>query len=190
MRNFINTVIDLHESVDIHPSVKRIEDGETYIDWPENSTTRKRGNEDCWRCEQDEKIDPNCNVCQGTGKEMETTYNFPMLNVANGVIDTIIDILGVGETDPYSGHIENKDLPIVMRTLIRLKNGDMNKHAYGDQVSAGETRVDHSGGMPRITTGPTMINHGRDVDQITRYVDRLIEIVKWAQEHDCDVSWA
>ena len=51
-------------------------------------------------------------------------------------------------------------------------------------------RLPDEHGIARIgKTGPTMIHGGRTYEQVARYIDRLIEIVKFAQADGADISW-
>lgn len=194
MRDFMNIIeAALQESVDFHPAKLEIRDGHSYIEYPD---TGKEKITPCPECEHAKEYDPNytsekCIYCHGEGVWRERVYDFPQLNVSNFQCAAIADMLGVGMDDEdSSGWIPHSDLPQVMRRLIMLKNGDSSHYTHDNTETGGETFVDRSGDVPAIKKTMTMIGGGRDQSQINQYIDRLIAMVKWAQEHGCGVSWA
>jgi hypothetical protein len=97
----------------------------------------------------------------------------------------------LGLEQDYSGHIENKDLPALMRKLIQLKNSDPSKYAEPGSQSGGEigTYKDQDG-MDRIgRKGPMMYTMGTTDNQVKQYIDQLIKIIKFAQDNDADFGW-
>jgi hypothetical protein len=191
MRNFIDA-IQITESVDFHPAVLSIRDGEKYIDFPPNGSEKME--KPCSEC-SDTKYGEFygrkniCPYCQGTGIETETIYNFPMMNVSNRNMQVVCSLLGV-ECDDYSGWIPPNEIPTIKRRLIRLMNGDTKSYQIEPTEFKGERKVDRSGDIPRITTGPQMLDFGVDDTQITRYISTLMKILDYAQQNNMGVSWA
>lgn len=129
-----------------------------------------------------------CPFCYGKGYWKEWEPLAPELNVSNENGFLIQEILGV---DPYySGSIFHKDLPATMRRLIALKNRDTNQYTREPSVSQGPMRArTDDQGMTSIGRGPTMIDAGVSPLQINRYIDKLIELVKFAQENNASIGW-
>ena len=188
MRKYIDAIALLQESVDFHPAVTRKDGDHTYVDYPEG--TQQQREIDCQECHH-MGASPKCRYCHGTGKEKEWITTCPELNVSNANAGIIAEILGhAGDDDgELTGLIPNAQLPTVMRRLIKLKNGNKERHIAPSSVSQRQS-VSHDGNVASIQRGPTMIDMGVSSQQIERYVDRLIEMVRWAQEHQCDISWA
>ena len=152
------------------------------------------------------KSDEPCWVCDGTGKEKygnseypcgychgKKTYTkhgstAPELNVSNVNGWEIQKMLGL---DPdYAGTIYNKDLPNVMRKLIRLKNQGVEQHTQAPSVEQGKaTHWKDDRGISHIIAGPKMHDAGRSNEQVMRYVDKLIELVQFAQKNNAHISW-
>jgi len=152
------------------------------------------------------KSDEPCWVCDGTGKEKygnseypcgychgKKTYTkhgstAPELNVSNVNGWEIQKMLGL---DPdYAGTIYHKDLPNIMRKLIQLKNQNTSQHTQEPSTDKGSMRksVDDRG-ITSISRGPTMHDMGRSQSQVDRYIDTMIEIVRFAQKHNAHISW-
>ena len=130
----------------------------------------------------------SCPYCLGTGIDTDTVSTAPELQVSNANGYAIQEMLGL---DPYySGMIDNKDLPEVMRKLLRLKNKGSAEYTVEPSTSRGPARATKDEqGMSRISTGPTVHDYGRSQEQVDRYVDRLIELVKFAQANDAHINW-
>lgn len=200
MRHLINLVEGLLcETVDFHPATLSVtDDGGKHIGYPPDSIVKK--SEDCWVCDGSGKDIQNdaykarfgkdlpCERCEGLGKHDEIDYNFPNLNVANSNAFHIADMLGL-EPD-YTGWIPLEEIPNVLRRLIRLKNGEVADWTKSLSDERGETKVDYTGAVPRIQGGARMIGGEITFAQVERYIDRLMDICKWAQDHGCGVSWA
>lgn len=137
----------------------------------------------------DEGEDLPCRRCNGKGYEKEMVGKGPEMNVANGNGYAIQQMLGL-EPDEY-GFIENKDLPGIMRKLMQLKNGDTSSHTRDSETTRGAMgKGDTDGNVTSIgRKGPTMIDMGRSQGQVSSYIDRLMDIVKYAQEKGHHVSW-
>jgi hypothetical protein len=149
---------------------------------------------DCYVCRGTGKMkdrnnnDIPCVYCRGTGIDTEMVSTAPELSVSNDNGAAIQEMLGL-EPD-YSGMIHNKDLPEVMRKLIKLKNQGSEEYTVAPSTSRGSARATKDDqGMSRITTGPTMHDYGRSQAQVDRYVDRLIELVKFAQANNAHINW-
>lgn len=156
----------------------------------------KRKDVECWVCDgtgKDKYYDEaNCEYCKGKGKNYEFVSDAPEMNVSNSNGFKIIDMLGLEED--YSGHVDNKDLPAVMRRLLQLKNqpekGTGIEHP-GTVTNRNKLfRYKDQDGMDQIgRQGPVIYNFGISESQARQYVDQLIKIVKFAQDNDADFGW-
>ena len=78
-----------------------------------------------------------------------------------------------------------------MRKLILLKNTGVKDYVKPTSTNQGPMRkFKDENGLTAIGRGPTMVDIGRSESQVNRYVDHLIKIVKFAQDHKCGVSWS
>jgi elongation factor P hydroxylase len=178
------------ESVSFHPSIKEIRDGEVYLLYPEaTSTTEER----CPYCHNgkihwSENDVRACEMCKGTGIFHEPVYDFPELSVSNRSAGVIQEMLGL-EPD-YSGYIDNKDIPLYIRHLIKIINtGEVEKFKI-DSNTEQKTIVDRDGDIPTIRRGAKMIDLGLTKEDLVSYATRLLEIFKYAQKMNLHVSWA
>lgn len=159
--------------------------------------------EDCWVCkgtgkehyfnDLGEKKYYKCEYCHGTGKTEEHKDDGPELQVSNGNASLIIDMLGIGTDEDYSGVIMNSEIPAVMKRLIALKNSKdgVSPYTRPDAEYRGQARaVTDETGQSRISRGPTIHSMGANAAQVMRYVDSLMAILKYAQENDMHVAWA
>lgn len=187
-------ITELFEGMTFHPVVEKEittgeYKGETY--WT-SSPWQREIPIDCRDCEGTGKDNRgySCVYCHGTGKETETVSDAPELDVSNANGRAIQEMLGL---DPdYSGVIEHRDLPAVMRKLILLKNKSSSQFTQDPSVETGsmgqttsqDTNITHIGRQ-----GPTMLNMGRSQSQVDGYIDELIKIVKFAQENNASLGW-
>lgn len=129
-----------------------------------------------------------CQACAGTGKREEWVSDGPEMNVSNSNGFEIQRMMGI-EPD-YGGSVSLEDLPDLMRRLIRLKNGDTSAHTREPTTSKGTMKKTGSdGNVTSIGRGATMIDLGRSQEQIDRYVNSLIPLVKWCIDNKYDLSW-
>jgi hypothetical protein len=175
------------EGMTFNPVVeKEFSDGEKYwtgSDWERKVTI------DCRDCDGTGKDREHpCFYCKGTGKEEDIMSDAPELQVSNANGDIIQQMLGL---DPdYSGVIYNKDLPDIMRRLIMLKNKGSQQYTKDASVDRGAMRRQSDDqGVARIGRGPTMYDAGRSQSQVDRYIDKLIEIIQFAQKNNTSVGW-
>lgn len=181
----------LNESIDFSVTKSYVDDrGKTIHDM---SHFGERKDVDCWVCDgtgKDKFYDEtDCDYCEGKGQRLEFVSDAPEMNVSNSNGFKIIDMLGL-EKD-YAGHVDNKDLPMLMRRLIQLKNADTSQYTEPGSTTGGKigTYKDKDG-IDRIgRKGPMMYNMGTTNDQVTAYIDQLIKIVKFAQDNDADFGW-
>jgi len=165
----------------------------------------KEVEEPCWVCDgtgkesqreytdDDGKVHPSqeytCEYCKGkkTTKTYKPTYN--ELNVANGNAMEIQRMLGL---DPdYSGAINNIDLPVFRRKLIKLKNTNFSSHTREPETTQSSMRAyKDDNGQDRIGRGPKVIDMGRSHSQVERYIDSLLYLIDFAQKNNCDLVWA
>ena len=182
----------LKESIDFSVTKSYVDDqGRTINDMSHFGNSK---DVECWVCDgtgKDKYYDEaDCGYCHGKGKNFQFVSDAPEMNVSNGNAFKIIDMLGL-EQD-YAGHVDNKDLPQLMRKLIRLKNSDTSQYTQpGSRTQGPMTTGKDDTGMDTLKrSGPTMIDMGVSDNQITGYVDQLIKIVTFAQENDGDFGWA
>jgi hypothetical protein len=96
----------------------------------------------------------------------------------------------LGIPPDYSGAIEGDDLVKVRRRLIQLKNQDLTKHTVEPAVNRGTARATKDDdGQDRISKGPTIHDAGRSYAQVERYIDRLLDLIDFAQKNGGVVSW-
>lgn len=193
MRSFINIITEgvLNESVEFHPA-QMSEDG-MEVRFPENGVLRKSipcpecngTGKDQWAIKNG--IDQKCWDCFGAKTITETEYNFPSLGVSNTNAEIVCDIIGV-ECDSH-GWISPEQIPNVLRHLIYAKNKS-NANFTRDATDTQDTIVDRSGDIPMIRKTARMIDAGVSPDQVMRYIDKMIDICKWAQANNCGLSWA
>jgi hypothetical protein len=182
------------ESVTFTPAVEKDYDGQKV--WSSQDWESKQM-EPCWACDGTGKETYNnkgysCMRCHGKGKTEEWGSDAPELNVANANAGTILSMMGLPvQPGEYSGLIHNKDLPKIMRRLITLKNTSTEKHTSPNTVSQGPMgkRTDDQGITHIGRQGPTMYDMGVSQEQVDRYLDTLIKMVKFAQEHNASISW-
>lgn len=146
--------------------------------------------EECFVCDGTGKRDSReCDYCKGAGVKNRIVSTAPELDVSNANGYAIMDMLGVEPDD--LGIIYNKDLADVMRRLILLKNKGAEEYTKAPSTSQGPMRATKDdSGMTRIGRGATMHDFGRSQSQVERYIDKLIEIVRFAQKNNAHVSWA
>lgn len=152
---------------------------------------------DCWVCngtgkDSYGKDEWDCDMCGGKGKREEWVSDAPELNVSNSNGMAILDMLGVEKPD-YSGRIKNNELPAIMRRLITLKNTGSDQYTEPGRITGNTMQKykDPQTGLDRIgRQGPMMYHHGRNQGQVDRYIDELLKIIKFAQEHGADLGWS
>lgn len=146
---------------------------------------------ECWVCDGTKVQDGMpCEYCHGKGTYIDDECEGPELNVANANAHLICNMLGA-EWDE-SGVVYNKDIPAALQTLIKIKNskGGVDAHTRPDEVIGGEMRVNRDGPVPSIGRGATIHSMGVDASRVMAYVDKLIELFKYAKDHNMHVSWA
>lgn len=186
------------ESIDVEPGIKR-PDG--VISWPEHASRREMSPCECcdgngrdvqWEYHPRRKTEPDfvepCECCDGKGKRLKWVYDYPRMNLSNYHVEAVIaPLLGV-EFD-YTQFFPPETLPDLRRRLIRIKNGDPD--AFSQPPSDEQAVVvDRSGDVPKIGRGARMIGSGVSEHQILMIVDRLLEIIDWAQRNNCGLRWA
>lgn len=131
----------------------------------------------------------DCEYCHGAGKVKEIVSDAPELNVSNSNGMVIQNMLGI-DAD-YSGVIQHEQLPEIMRKLIKLKNQEVSQYTQEPSKSQGAMKSwkDEHGQTHIGRTGPTIYDFGRSQQQVESYIDRLIELVKFAQKHNAGIGW-
>lgn len=170
-------------------------DGKKYIDSTEFDKVVEK---DCPSCEgtgkdywSDEEYP--CRYCQDNpnpGKYTSYESTVPTLQVSNSNGGDILKWLGI-EHD-YVGYIPPEKLPAIMAKLIKIKNTENEISKFTtDTTKTKNTYIDQSDpDVPSIKSGPTMYNMGRSYNQVERYVDSLIKIIKTAQELGIGIAWS
>ena len=147
----------------------------------------------CWGCNGTGKdhYDDNskCELCNGSGELEDFVSDAPELNVSNSNAAAILDMLGL-EFD-YSGIVTHDKLQDLMTRLIKLKNSDKQQHTQEPTTNFGQRRtsVDPKTGLTTIGRGPTVHDSGRSHSQVERYVDTLMDMVKFAIKNDAALGW-
>lgn len=144
----------------------------------------------CWMCDgtgEDAEYNGPCRLCKGTKISKQWVSDAPELNVANANHAAILDMLGLPHD--YSGVWTNDQLPAIMKKLVKLKNTDTSRHTEEPTTDLGKMLMRKLNGMDTISRGPTMHNMGRSQEQVTRYIDTLMNMVKYAQEHGAGISF-
>lgn len=179
----------ISESVTFSPSIlKKSKHGEYWTD----EDFRKEVEKTCWVCDGTGQEDQyTCRYCKGSGKIKEWEFEDPNLelNVSNSNAMYILRTLGL-EPD-YSGIIPNNKLPELLRKLIKLKNDEISKYTIDPSTERRKpTTSTDSSGVTHISHGPRIYHGGVSENQVTRYLDRLISMAKFAQKHGASISWA
>lgn len=183
----------LLEGATIHPSeIKNAGTDNEYHTWPEHLA----GKQDlpCDLCDGtgDDPHGPSgkCPYCKGKGTYEEDKWDFPSLSVAYANLHAIMDMLGLEDAGDSSGIIWNKDIPAVKRQIILLKN--KGSAQFTKEPSDTQDRVvsTNDQGITQIGRGARMVDLGRSQAQIEQYLDKMMEILNFAQEHNMNVSWA
>lgn len=135
----------------------------------------------------------DCDYCHGKGEHLEHVSDSPELNVSNDNAIALLNFLGVtpGGPDGTVGHIEPKDLPALRRKLIKMKNGGADGLEKPDEIDGGQmikTRDEH--GNPMLKKTARSYEMGRTSDQVMHYIDRLLQIIDFAQKNNAYVTWA
>ncbi len=183
----------LVEGITFGPAIKKTQNGETYID----------------QMVFDEMIQEVCPGCDGTGKEDYNDVKYPcrycdekgsyetwrkkagvpelQLSNSNGM--DLLDWLGL-EQD-YVGYIEAEQIDHLYQTLMRIKHNNRSINQFTTPTTTDQSVYVNKSNpdIPEIKRGPTMINVGRNRDQIERYIDRLLELVKFCKINNVGIGW-
>lgn len=153
---------------------------------------QKLAKEPCWACDGtgiDQYRKHTCDRCDGKGEVEEWITDAPTLNVSNSNGYEIQRMLGLNPD--YSGVILPADLPKFIRHLIKLKNTSSQQHTQDPSDEMGSMGI--TGHDQNVTSigrqGARMIDMGRSQSQVDRYIDELLKMMKFAQEHGAGISW-
>jgi len=187
----------INESITFSVGKLREENGQKHFSDP----WQKKVTKPCWVCDGtgiqkpwpgDEK-QYKCEYCHGNKEIEEWESTAPELNVSNTNAFEILKMLGLTpDEQDYAGIIPKEKLPEVMRNLIKLKNGDISQHIEEPGLEKREMKVrkDDETGVTHIEPqGPKMFNGGRTPQQVSRYLDNLIRMIKFAQQNDATIGW-
>lgn len=149
--------------------------------------------EECWVCKGsgEDSRGGECGYCDGKGTAEQPHYDQEPLNVSNMNAGYILrDLLGMEFKE--SGDIPPDRIPEFKRRLIKIKNDSKARAAGVEGVSSvggGRVRSKDESGMDRIGRSAQLIDMGRTSDQVTRYIDDLLEIFDHAQKNGMHVVW-
>ena len=132
----------------------------------------------------------DCRRCDGQGTVRELSSRAPELSVSNVNGHMILQtLLGIADPD-YDGVIQHKQLPELQRRLIKLKNQSLDKFTRPTTRSRGDMGV--TGQDQNVTTigrqGPTIYDMGVSEQQVERYIDRLLELIKFAMDRSREMN--
>lgn len=118
-----------------------------------------------------------CGYCDN-GFIEEVVAEAPSLNVSSG--ETLLETLGF--SPEVQGTWEVSDLPNVRRAIVRALSRTL------PTFEGYEEQTVHVEGE-RIVPGCRVIHGGNTADQITRRLETLDKVVRWAQDHQMGVAW-
>ena len=147
----------------------------------------------CWVCNgsgEDPYQGGECGMCDGSGEIKEWKTPYEKLNVTNANARLILDMLGTQHDDNLIGVWEKKDLPLIRRKLIVLKNKGTSQYVQDPSKVQGSTHVTKDDGISKIGRGPTIYHGGHSQNQINQYIDTLLHIIDFAQKNDAVVTWS
>jgi len=180
----------INESVTFSAAVLEYDphyDGEIY----NSAKFQKEVDAECWVCDGKGKSkhghEYECDYCNGTGKIKEFVTPFKELNVSNANARLILNMLEI-DNDELIGGIKHEELPELKRKLIKLKNINTRKYTRDTVTDKGSVRVSKDEhGLSKISRGPTMIDVGVGQEQITHYIDTLLDLVDFAQKNNAAI---
>jgi hypothetical protein len=149
----------------------------------------------CWYCNgtgTDYHPDTPCPICKGERTKEQWVSAGPTLSVSNSNGMAIQGMLGIPEDQQdYGGVIPHEKLPELIRHLIKIKNKSLAGYTEPSSVEQGKMKkyTDPETGLSSIGRSATMIYGGRSVEQVERYVDKLLELAKFAQQNGAMISW-
>ena len=133
--------------------------------------------------EWDEDTKRKCLYCYGTGKVKQTQSTAPELTVSNSNALVVLNILGINNySDELMGHIPSSKFPALQQRLLKLKN-----------IAGKRQQFEIPSTTTKSAGGPTMIDSGVSSEQIENYINRLMDILKFARDTDADnvyLTWA
>ena len=151
------------------------------------------GKEPCWVCDgtgKDSYDGVECSYCKGSGETEEWQSHAPRLQVSNANASAVLDMLG--QEFDYSGVIEPEQISGLMKKLMLLKNSNSSSYTQEPSTSVGKmgSRVDPETGVTHIGRGATIHDQGRSNEQVERYIDTLMAMLKFAQENQAGIGWS
>ena len=137
-----------------------------------------------WDCEPGNR----CPYCDD-GFQMRSVA--PAANFSNANARAVLHIAGLPSDELYGGVRKGADLNALARRLLRLRNDpNARREALRPALSGGgETRIDRSGDVPRITGTARWYDIGSDDAGVLRRIEALQEVVAFAIKHDLEVAW-
>ena len=79
-----------------------------------------------------------------------------------------------------------------MKKIMLLKNSNSSSYTQEPSTSVGKmgSRVDPETGVTHIGRGATIHDQGRSNEQVERYIDTLMAMLKFAQENQAGIGWS
>lgn len=188
----LDEIIRLTESVTF--GVSKLENHNGEKRYRDSFSTKQE--KDCEACDgtgKDEYSrigDGKCEYCTGTGKYLGWKTPYKELNVANANASAILDMLGLNNNDELFGAIETKDLPLIRRKLIAIKNKDKSPWNKLPSMDQSMRRTVDDNGLTKIEPGVRIYHGGRSIEQIDRYIDALLYLIDFAQKNDGVITWS
>lgn len=180
----------LLESVTFHAAIIQ-DDGKRKM--YDTAHFQKAEQQECWVCDGTGK-DPyhsgECGMCDGKKEVTKYVTPYKSLNVSNSNAQEILNMLDQEMDDEWCGAWEEKELPVIRRKLIAIKNKDSSKYVIPSSDTQGKARaVKDENGQSRISRGPRVIDGGVSSSQINHYVDTLLALIDFAQKNKAVVTW-
>lgn len=98
---------------------------------------------------------------------------------------------GSGNIVMGHGKIDNKDIPKYIQKLVKAKNSNnLSSYTVSSHKEPDRTTVDRSGDVPNINRVKGNYYGGTDESRIRELIDRMIELFRYAQEHNEDITWS
>jgi len=120
-------------------------------------------------------LDPNLNTARVLIEKnnTENLEELPTLNVSNSNSIALIQLLGnegLGQLDPYSGVL---DVDSLKQAIINIEKNDFVMDTFTQERTE-----------EKVEEGPTIIDFGRSLGQLQRYIDVLKEMINYIERNN------
>lgn len=116
----------------------------------------------------------DCPFCEGKGWYESTDSTAPSFNLSNASMRDMLEALGLPPDD--SGHIDVGDLPAVLRRAIKVMN-------VGREAEAATRETE-------VFEGGRFISFGLTESDVRYAMGRILEVLKYGNDHKQTVVWA